>query len=103
MNNIVCDKVIDITLKGMTLESAGNMFFIDFDDCVKNFALENGRVCKCVATRDISTLSFTFFTQPKTNVIFKKSILKDLLAGRSSTSEFLDVQKAIVEVGYTSE
>jgi hypothetical protein len=102
MNNIICHKVIDVTKKGITLQSAGEKIYIDFNDCVKNFSLEKGNVCKCVATRDITKLSFTFYTYPKTNIIFKRSFLKDLIAGKSATSKFLDMQKAIVEAGYTS-
>ena len=102
MNNIICHMVVDVTKKGITLESAGNEIYIDFDDCVKNFFSETGQVCKCVATRDITTLSFTFYTHPKTNVIFKRSFFRDLITGKSAASKFLDLQKAIVEVGYTS-
>lgn len=102
MNNVICHKVIDVTKEGITLESAGEKIYIDFDDCVKNFSLEKGKVCKCVATRDITTLSFVFYTQPKINVVFKRSFFKDLIAGKSATSKFLDLQKAIVKAGYTS-
>lgn len=102
MNNIICHKVIDVTKKGITLDSAGEKVYIDFDDCTKNFSLENGKVCKCVATRDITKLSFTFYTYPKTNIIFKRNFLKDLIVGKSATSKFLDMQKAIVVAGYTS-
>lgn len=103
MNNIICHNVIDVTKEGITLKSAGEKIYIDFDDCVKNFSLEKGNeFCKCVATRDITTLSFVFYTQPKTNVVFKRSFFKDLIAGKSAASKFLDMQKAIVEVGYTT-
>ncbi len=102
MNNIICHNVIDVTKKGITLVSFGEKIYIDFDDCVKNFFLENGKVCKCVATRDITKLSFTFYTSPKTNIIFKRSFLKDLIMGKSSKRKFLDMQKAIAEAGYTS-
>lgn len=102
MNNVICHKVIGVTKEGITLESDGEKIYIDFDDCVKNFSLEKGKVCKCVATRDITTLSFTFYTHPKTNVVFKRNFFKELIAGKSATSKFLDMQKAIVEAGYTS-
>ena len=102
MNNVICHKVIDVTKEGITLESDGEKIYIDFDDCVKNFSLEKGKVCKCVATRDITTLSFTFYSQPKTNVVFKRNFFKELMAGKSAASKFLDLQKAIVEAGYTS-
>ena len=102
MRNIICHKVINVTNRGVTLESSGDEIYIDFDDCVKNFFAENGKVCKCVATRDVTTLSFSFYTQPKINVIFKRSFFKDLIVGKSATSKFLAMQKAIDKVGYTS-
>lgn len=103
MDNIICHNVIDVAKEGITLKTAKENIYISFDDCVKNFSSENGReFCKCVATRDITTLSFTFYTQPKTNLVFKKSFLKDLISGKSAVSKFFDLQKAIVEVGYTS-
>ena len=101
-NNVICHKVIDVTKEGITLESDVEKIYIDFNDCVKNFSLEKGEICKCVATRDITTLSFTFYTRPKTNVVFKRSFFKELIVGKSATSKFLDLQKAIVEAGYTS-
>lgn len=103
MNYLICHKVIDITKAGITLATAREKIFIDFDDCVKNFSLENGKEsCKCVATRDITTLSFTFYTQPKTNVVFKRSLFKNLIAGKPDVNRFLDLQKAITGVGYTT-
>lgn len=102
MNNVICHKVIDVTKKGITLDSAGKKIYIDFDECAKNFSIEKGKVCKCVATRDITKLSFIFYTYPKTTIIFKRKFLKDLIAGKSAVSKFLNMQKAIVEAGYTS-
>lgn len=102
MNHIICHKIIAVTKKGIMLDFAGGEIFIDFDDCAKNCSLETGKDCKCVATRDITKLSFTFYTHPKTDVIFKKSFLKDIFACKSATNKFLDLQKIIVEAGYTS-
>lgn len=103
MNSIICHNLIDLTKEGMTLESGNKKIYISFDDCVKNFSLEEGKeFCKCVGTRDITTLTFTLYTQPKTSVVFKRSFLKDLIAGESAVSKFLKMQKAIVDAGYTS-
>lgn len=101
MNNIIVRKVIDITKDGLTLESTRGKIYIDFNDCVNNFFLEKGGNGKCVATRNITTLSFVFYTHPKTYVIFKRRVFKDIIRG-SATKAFLYLQKAIVEVGYTS-
>ena len=103
MNNIICHNIINVTKEGITLATTREIIYISFNDCVKNFSLEKGNeFCKCVATRDIATLSFVFYTEPKTNVVFKRSFFKDLIVGKSATSRFLDMQRAIVEVGYTS-
>ena len=61
MNNIICRKVIDVTKKGITLESTDKEIHINFDDCVKNYALEKGKSCNCVATRNITELSLHYY------------------------------------------
>lgn len=102
MNNIICHK-FDATKNGITFESAGKKIHINFDDCAKNFCSENGKEFgKCVATRDIVTLSFAFYTCPKTIVIFKNCLFKDFVIRKSANRKFLEVQNAIVEAGYTS-
>lgn len=103
MNSIVCHKVFDITKDGIILEFKKNKIHIDFDDCAKNFAAENNIECsKCVAIRDITELSFTFYTYPKIKLVFKRYSLSNIIGGNSAVSKFLGLQKAIVESGYTS-
>lgn len=103
MNSIICYKVSDITKDGIILEFKKNKIHINFDDCAKNFSTENNIECsKCVATRDITKLSFTFYTYPKTKLVFKKYSLSNIIGGESAISKFLNLQKAIVEAGYTS-
>lgn len=103
MNNLICRNVINVTKEGLILDAQKERVYICFDECTKNFSLEkNNEPSKCVATRDITTLSFTFYTQPKTKVVFKKHFLKDLVMGKSAVNKFLNLQKAIVEAGYTS-
>ncbi len=34
--------------------------------------------------------------------VSERNFFKELIAGKSATSKFLDLQKAIVEAGYTS-
>lgn len=106
MNDIICydiNDIISVTKEGLVLKSAKEKIHINFGECAKNFSLEKGReFCRCVATRDITTLSYTFYTQPKTNIVFKKSFFKDLISGKFATSKFFSVQKAIVEAGYIS-
>lgn len=103
MNTMICYKLINVTKDGITIKAGKNNVYIRFDDCVKNFSAEKGeKNCKCVATRDITTLTFTFYTHPKINVMFRRCSLKDLLVRRSAVNRFLEMQKAIVQAGYTS-
>lgn len=103
MNSIMCYKVSDITKDGIILEFKKNKIYINFYDCAKNFSTENNIECsKCVATRDITKLSFTFYTYPKTKLVFTKYSLSNIIGGESAISKFLNLQKAIVEAGYTS-
>lgn len=103
MNNIICHNVFSVTEDGIILEFQKNKIHIHFEDCAKNYAAEsNAEFSKCVATRDITKLSFTFYTRPKTKLVFKKCFLKNLVGGKSAVSKFLDLQKSIVEAGYTS-
>ena len=102
MNNIICYNVASVTKEGVVLDCQKNKIYIDFADCAKNFSLENNKFSKCVATRDITTLTFIFYTQPKTKVIFKKCFLKEFIGGKTAVNKFLNLQKFIIESGYTS-
>lgn len=102
-DHIVCYDSVFVFKDGVILEYKKNNIYIKFDDCAKNFAAENGiESCKCVATRDITTLTFTFYTQPKTKIIFKKFSWKNLITGRTAVGRFFDLEKRISQVGYTS-
>ncbi len=103
MNSIDCYKVINVDNKGITLEYLNSNICIYFEECAKNYAIEKSlETSKCVATRNITTLTFTFYTVPKTKIIFKKHFLKDLLLGKSAIGQFIRLQNAISQAGYTS-
>ena len=103
MNDKICHHIVTIDNDGITVRHNHNNIYIRFDKCAENYAAENAlEASKCVAVRDITTLSFTFYTIPKTKVFFKKIFLKDLISGKSAVSKFLDLQKAITRSGYTS-
>ena len=103
MNNTIYHKITNISQNGITLESQGKKIHICFDDCARTFATQHGtKFNKCVATRDIMTLSFTFYTQPKTKVVFKRCFWKNFIKGNSAVNKFLELQKKIVEAGYSS-
>ena len=103
MINIICSEIVNINSSGITVKNGKTDIEISFAECAKNYAneksLENSR---CVATTDITKLTFTFFTHPNIKVVFKKHFFKDLFFGSSAVSKFLELQKAINKYGYTS-
>ena len=103
MGNIVCFEIVNINSLGITAKRGKTDIKICFNECVKNYANENSlENSRCVAIRDITKLTFTFYTQPKIRVVFKKHFFKDLFSGKSAVSKFLDLQNAINKYGYTS-
>ena len=99
MSNIICFEIVNINSLGITVKSGKTDIKICFDECAKNYANENSlENSRCVATK----LTFTFYTQPKIRVVFKKHFFKDLVSGKSAVSKFLELQKAINKYGYTS-
>lgn len=101
--SIICHSVIEVTESEVILKTSKGRISINFDDCAKNFSLEKGvESCNCVATRDITSLSYIFFTVPKIKVIFKKHFFYDFVTGKTAVNKFLDLQKAIVHAGYTT-
>lgn len=102
-DSILCDEILDINSSGLTIKSSRSDIFISFDECAQNCADEKSfKKSKCIATRDITKLTFTFYTHPKIRVIFKKHFFKDLFSGNSAADRFLELQKAINKYGYTS-
>lgn len=103
MTDIICCNILDVDKEGITLAEGETKYYISFNECAKNYAIENTlKASKCVAIRDITKLTFTFYTTPKTKVIFKKHFLKDIFYGKTATSKFLDLQRIINQLGYTS-
>ena len=88
---------------GIIIETLKTKKFICFKDCAMNFSIETGNVInRCVAIRDISTLSYVFYTQPKTKVSFKNNCFNNFFIGKSAMSKFTDLQQIIIDSGYTS-
>lgn len=103
MNDIVCFEMMEMNHAGLTLKHKSANVFINFAQCAENFANEKAlEINNCVATRDITKLTFTFYTNPKIKMVFKKNFLKALFSGKSAVRKFLDLQKAMNSFGYTS-
>ena len=103
MNAFVCSSIINSTKDEIILSSREHVIRINLNECAKNFSLENGtKSSKCVATRNITELSFIFYTQPKTKVVFKKHFINKFINRKSATKQFSELQKEIIRAGYTS-
>lgn len=102
MSNIICFEIVHINSSGITVKSGKTDIKICFEECVKNYANENSlENSRCVATRDITKRTFTFYTQPKISVVFKKHFFKDLFSAKPAVRRFLELQKEINKCGYT--
>ena len=100
MKRTIYYEVVNVDNEGITLKHPSGNLYIRFDECARNYAAEKSlETSRCVATRDVTKLSFTFYTSPKTQVAFKKHFFRDLISGKSAVNKFL---KAISKFGYTS-
>ncbi len=103
MRNIICFKIVDISSSGITVKIGERVIRISFDECAENYAEENSlENSRCVATRDITKMMFTFYTRPKISVVFKKHLFENLISGKTAVDRFWELQKTINKYGYTS-
>ena len=103
MNEIVFSELVSVDQFGIKVKNKKTEVFINFEECAKNYANEKlVEESKCVATRDITRLTFTFYTFPKIKLIFRKHFFKDVLGGKTATGKFMDLQNEINRYGYTS-
>lgn len=103
MKRVIFQGIIDTGKDGITIESPDGKVFINFNECAKNFSSEHGdSSAKCVATRDITSMTFIFYTAPKTEIVFEKRSLKSFFRQKSVKDKFSEMQKAIDEAGYRS-
>ena len=102
------DEMIDLdTAKigpaGITVKSGGTDVVIRFEECARNYAREKAlQTSRCIAERDITKLTFVFYTEPKLRAGFKKRFFRELLPGQTAARKFRKLQKAIENYGYTS-
>ena len=103
MNETVFSELVSVDQWGIKVKNKKTEVFITFEECAKNYANEKLiEESKCVATRDITRLTFTFYTSPKIKLIFRKQFFKDILSGKTATGKFIDLQNEINKYGYTS-
>ena len=93
--------ILGVGANGISLKSFD---FINFRECAYNFKQTEGGSGKCVGERDITDLSFTFYTSPKPIMIkfLEKSKIHEFLSKNNAKKRFMHFQKQIIDLGYTT-
>ena len=89
------------TEKGIGLCSKETKSFLLLRSCV---ALANSQHANntnnCVGSRDITNLSFTFYSSPPVQIIFTKGIPSYILTGKTAIQRFHLMEKKLNSFGY---
>ncbi len=95
------DEIAGISKEGISLISFG---FINFKECAYNFKQTEGGSGTCVGEREITDLSFTFYTSPKPIMIkfIEKNKFIEFIAKENTVSRFHKLQKQMIKFGYTT-
>ena len=98
------EDITQITKEGITFKTPKGDMQIIFSECKYNYASENLLPeSNCVATRDVTVPVFTFYSNPKIEVIFKKkSFLINFFSKKTWYLKFFELQKTIQRYGYTT-
>ncbi len=94
------NEISDISAQGIALK---NGMYIDFNKCTEVWAEANSlEKTICVGERNITDLSFTFYTLPKPTMIkfIQKSRFAELFSKRNAFCRFQDFKNKIYECGY---
>lgn len=96
------NEIVGISKEGISLKSFG---FINFKECAYNFKQTEGGSGKCIGEREITDLSFTFYTSPKPIMIkfVEKNKLIELITKKHNTAlRFQKLQEQIFGYGYNT-
>lgn len=65
-------KVVSISRDRLVILCKEKTVSISFADCIHNYAKEMGSQTQGIGTRDVTELKFTFYTNPKTIIVWIK-------------------------------
>ena len=86
---------------GFWLHNKGDACFLLLKDCITPGNAQHGRNShKGVGTRDITKLTYTFYSTPPIRIVFAKGILSYIRTGKTATQRFLQIQKELNSLGY---
>ena len=96
------NEILNINEHGISLK---NFVFINFKECAYIFNQVEGGSKKCIGEREISDLSFTFYTSPKPIMIkfIPKNKFVEHFSKNNTISRFYEVQHQIIKYGYTTQ
>lgn len=92
-------KVVSISRERLVILCKEKTVSILFADCIHNYAKEMGSQTQGIGTRDVTELKFTFYTNPKTVIVWKKPEFFPFWRSHSY-KQFHQLQKAIHILGY---
>ena len=78
--------------------------FIDFTECACNYKIAKGGSGNCIGDRDITNLSFIFYTSPKpvTIRIADKNNLIGWISKNNARHRYIKLQKQLADYGYST-
>jgi hypothetical protein len=98
------ESITNLTHDGFTVSDNTGAIRVIFRDCNKFYVAEtNAANSRCVGTRDVSRLVFTFCGDPEVSITCKKpGVWKRLFSRENGAAQFHDFQKKIEGFGYTT-
>lgn len=98
-----CD-VVKVNTEGIIIQKSKFNFKIKFEECAQNYA--NKKMIsesRCVASRDIRKLCFTFYSDPQITIDFNLRIsILNRFVRKVLIHRFLKFQKIINKCGYST-
>lgn len=93
--------IMGISKEGISLNS---FRFVNFRECAYNFKQTEGGSGKCIGDREITDLSFTFYTSPKPIMIkfIEKNKFIEFISKENTIFRFHKLQKQISEYGFNT-
>lgn len=92
-------KVVSISRDRLVILCKEKTVSISFADCIHNYAKEMDSQTQGIGTRCVTELKFTFYTNPKTVIVWKKPRFVPFWRVRAR-KQFIRLQKAMKLLGY---
>ena len=98
------DNIVSISSQGILCKDSTEEVNIEFEECVKNFLIDfPSSSGKCVATSDILSGYYTFYTEPRTIIKVKKEkCIFHFFKRQKRIEQFISLQKEVYKHGFTT-